>query len=608
MQQGSQARLGRSTTRQGSFVRANSLTSRGRRACVLVRAADPGARQPWDFGRFVSTVAYFNEDAVRKSVQGLVDGAARVISGKAEPAKSVVSMPVLPSAGAVVGPLNPLIPVPLRVEGTILVTGATGGMGRRVVSKLLLAGKKVRALVRDVDKAKQLLSGLPCGPGGELQVVAADLSQARTLVPEMFTDVRACVSCAAVKIQPKEGDNSERSKYMQGIQFFDPEVADNSPEAVELTGMRNLLAALGPRLGLLQGLPLLQGDGRGQAWGPLDDVVMGGLSISRIAPGAGEDGKPAMVFSGTVSVGNSGGFGSVRCRNFDPPLDLAAFAGMELRLKGNGLRYKAIVRPDSNWDGTAYCHSFDTRDGEWQTIRIPWSEFFPVFRAKRVKDGSPLDGTMVSSVQIMLSKFEYDGGLNPAFKAGDFELPISHIQAYMPETAKITPTFVHVSSAGVTRPERPGIIVEQEPPAVRMNKELGGLLDFKLAGEDAIRASGVPHTIVRPTALTEEPRGMPLQFDQGDTIKGKIGRDDVAELCVALLTVPSAVGVTLEVKSTVAFSSPWTVDPAAPPPARDWAEELIKADLKPGVTGKTINGKYTGKEPEEKFVKQSAMV
>jgi hypothetical protein len=42
--------------------------------------------------------------------------------------------------------------------------------------------------------------------------------------------------------------------------------------------------------------------------------------------------------------------------------------------------------------------------------------------------------------------------------------------------------FVHVSSAGVTRPNRPGINVDQEPPAVKLNDALGGLLTYKLAG------------------------------------------------------------------------------------------------------------------------------
>lgn len=59
---------------------------------------------------------------------------------------------------------------------------------------------------------------------------------------------------------------------------------------------------------------------------------------------------------------------------------------------------------------------------------------------------------------------------------------------------------------------------------MRMNDELGGLLTWKLAGEDAIRASGLPYTIVRPVALTEEPAGAELEVAQGDNIRGKISR------------------------------------------------------------------------------------
>lgn len=39
---------------------------------------------------------------------------------------------------------------------------------------------------------------------------------------------------------------------------------------------------------------------------------------------------------------------------------------------------------------------------------------------------------------------------------------------------------MHVSSAGVTRPERPGLDLSKQPPAVRLNKELGFILTFKL--------------------------------------------------------------------------------------------------------------------------------
>jgi hypothetical protein len=37
-------------------------------------------------------------------------------------------------------------------------------------------------------------------------------------------------------------------------------------------------------------------------------------------------------------------------------------------------------------------------------------------------------------------------------------------------------------------------------------------------GEDLIRESGIPYTIIRPCALTEEPAGADLIFDQGDNI------------------------------------------------------------------------------------------
>ena len=50
-------------------------------------------------------------------------------------------------------------------------------------------------------------------------------------------------------------------------------------------------------------------------------------------------------------------------------------------------------------------------DGEWQTIDLPFREFAPVFRAKSLRDGAPLDPSAVSSIQLMHSKFEVGGRL-----------------------------------------------------------------------------------------------------------------------------------------------------------------------------------------------------
>ncbi|MGC9528438.1 MAG: NAD(P)H-binding protein, partial [Limnospira sp.] len=106
------------------------------------------------------------------------------------------------------------------------------------------------------------------------------------------------------------------------------------------------------------------------------------------------------------------------------------------------------------------------------------------------------------------------------------------------------------SSAGVTRPGKPGLNLEEEPPAVRMNDQLGGILTWKLRGEDAVRSSGISYTIIRPCAMTEEAGGEPLMLDQGDTIKGKVSREDISDLCIRALNDPEAANVTVEVKAT----------------------------------------------------------
>mmetsp|Transcript_31732 Transcript_31732/g.90140 ORF Transcript_31732/g.90140 Transcript_31732/m.90140 type:complete len:122 (-) Transcript_31732:612-977(-) len=114
---------------------------------------------------------------------------------------------------------------------------------------------------------------------------------------------------------------------------------------------------------------------------------MGGCSISNfeILDGEGEDGRPAGIFSGVVSTDNSGGFSSVRTLNLSPPLDLSAYDGIRVRVMGDGLRYKFIIRTDTNWDTVTYCQSFDTSNGVWQDVDLPFSQFRPVFRAKTLE-------------------------------------------------------------------------------------------------------------------------------------------------------------------------------------------------------------------------------
>nr|ACU21450.1 unknown [Glycine max] len=527
------------------------LSSGAHRATISAEAG----RQNWDFGRFVKTLFFFNGFP---SPAKFFDFLAEKISD--------------PSPSEVINTMG--------TSDIVLVAGATGGVGRRVVDILCKKGIPVRVLVRNEEKARKML-------GSDVDLVIGDITKDSTLIPEYFKGVKKVINAASVIVGPKEGDTPDRSKYSQGIKFFEPEIKGDSPEKVEYIGMRNLIKAVKDNLGLRRGKLLFGFEGinyRQLPWGALDDVVMGGVSEStfQIDPSGGENGGPTGVFKGVVSTANNGGFTSIRTKNFSEPENLSAYDGLEFRLKGDGRRYKIIVRTSSDWDTLGYTAGFDTEKGKWQSIQVPFSSLSPVFRARTVSNAPPFDPSIVVSLQLMFSKFESDGKLNETFVEGPFELPVSSIRAYIKDP--ITPRFVHVSSAGVTRPERPGIDLSKQPPAVRLNKELDYILTFKLKGEDLLRESGIPYAIVRPCALTEEPAGANLIFDQGDNITGKISREEIVLMCVAALDSPYACDKTFEVKSVIPFSEPFTVDPTNPPPEKDY--DVYFKNLKEGITGK----------------------
>ncbi|HEY9675646.1 MAG TPA: CIA30 family protein [Waterburya sp.] len=491
-------------------------------------------RSQWDAGRFVKTLTYFEVIPFLNCLQRLFTGRA---TSQQESQSGEKRM------------------------GVIVVAGATGGVGKRVVRRLIERNYQVRALVRDAHKAREML-------GDKVELFEADITIPETLTPELMKDVSAVVCCTGVRVQPVEGDTPNREKYYQGIKFYRPEVVD-SPEIVDYQGIKNLVQVAAQHLKSAGEQLLFDFKNPSQevkeTWGAVDDVVMGGVSESSLRLI-----ENAALFTGNVSTANSGGFVSVRTRNFNPPLNLAAYQGIELRVKGDGQRYKFILRCEAKWDGISYCYSFDTEKDRSIDVRIPFEALIPVFRAKTLQNAPPFDSSQVYALQLMLSKFEYDGALNPHFRPGGFALQVETIKAY---GGTIQPQFIMISSAGVTRPGRPGINLEEEPPAVRMNDQLGGILTWKLRGEDALRASGITYTIIRPCALTEEPGGQALVFEQGDNIRGKVSREDIAELCIQLLERPKACNVTFEVKEAESANA-----------SRDW--DTLLSSLNPDSLNK----------------------
>mmetsp|Transcript_3067 Transcript_3067/g.5274 ORF Transcript_3067/g.5274 Transcript_3067/m.5274 type:complete len:591 (+) Transcript_3067:48-1820(+) len=458
-----------------------------------------------------------------------------------------------------------VVPSSSRLNKYVLVTGATGGTGKRVVKELQARNRKVRAVVRDKARAEKIFRDFKIDPS-KVDIVVADLYN---LHPDFIKDVDAIVSCTGTKVGPVD-DTPDRSKYYQGVVFYPPEVLEDTPQNIEYVGIQRLVD-LGQKIKDNQTeqassdqdatlITFESADTLAKTWGPVDDVVMGGVSQSKIEfavePGTN---KNIAKFCGNVSTRNSGGFASVKTVPFTSPLDLSNYTAFKVRVKGDGQRFKFIVRCDPRWDSISFCYSFDTRAGEWQDIVVPFDKLLPVFRAKTLQDGTRFNSSTVYAFQLMLSKFEYDGELNPKFTAGPFEIQVESIKATgklggQPTTnvvqRKSRPKIIHVGSAGCTRVLRKAEFpdLSTQPPAVRMNDMLGRILEWKLAGEDAIRASGIPYLIIRPCALTEEPRRgySGLRVSQGDTMTGKMSRDDLATLIVDALDSNSLTNKTFE--------------------------------------------------------------
>lgn len=155
-------------------------------------------------------------------------------------------------------------------------------------------------------------------------------------------------------------------------------------------------------------------EGEGIDWRVVNDGVMGGLSQSRIT----YTGEGTGIFEGVLSLENNGGFASVRAVLGDR--DLSAFAGVELRVRGDGRTYQLQLHSDRRTDGIYYRVGFETRAGEWITVRVPFENFAPTFRGRVVEGAPPLDTKNIHQMGLMLVDKQ----------PGSFVLEIDYVQTW----------------------------------------------------------------------------------------------------------------------------------------------------------------------------------
>ena len=111
-------------------------------------------------------------------------------------------------------------------------------------------------------------------------------------------------------------------------------------------------------------------------WRIVNDGVMGGISGSSLVLTDAEHGR----FSGHVSLANNGGFASVQLNKTIKLAGERKF--IVLRVKGDGKRYEFRLNSEPS-QYESYVHQFDT-SGEWETIKLAISEFYPTFRGSKL--------------------------------------------------------------------------------------------------------------------------------------------------------------------------------------------------------------------------------
>jgi monofunctional biosynthetic peptidoglycan transglycosylase len=148
-------------------------------------------------------------------------------------------------------------------------------------------------------------------------------------------------------------------------------------------------------------------------WYVLNDNVMGGRSEGGFEQTPGE-----LRFSGRTDT-DGGGFSSIRTASLD--LDLSHYSGLRLRVRGDGRRYTFRLTTKARRYGrpVAYWADFDTVDGEWRAVDVPFSRFIPRFRGAEL-DGPPLDAAAITGMGLMI----YDK------RDGPFELRLASVHAY----------------------------------------------------------------------------------------------------------------------------------------------------------------------------------
>lgn len=160
-----------------------------------------------------------------------------------------------------------------------------------------------------------------------------------------------------------------------------------------------------------------------ESWRVVVDGVMGGRSTGRVT----QQETGILTFSGNLSLENNGGFSQIR-KNIDEGA-LTDQDGLEFVVRGDGRTYQFDIRTSNvRLMAGGYQLKFDTTDGEWTTIQLPFDEFRLYSFGRKVPNPPALDISKIESIGVTLADYN----------TGEFEIEFDSIRSY--DTSTITAT------------------------------------------------------------------------------------------------------------------------------------------------------------------------
>ena len=394
---------------------------------------------------------------------------------------------------------------------TVLVTGATGRIGRVLIRKLLLRGYTVKALVRKQEDVEKL--------PGLVQVIVGDVGDVETMKSAMV-GVNKVIYCASANTSVTSDLYNVECQGVKNVvkcmqdyynMLATRRAGRSAKSKVMLTNFKYPTAYDAWQVEELETEGVSAADGKWAAAAEMQRV-----NFDPLYPEDEEKAYKFATFNGFITSRNGKAEVSSAVEDLQADVDFSNKEGLLFRFKGDGKRYSVVL---TQTNGSKFRFSFNTTGG-WQVIRMPFHKFVNEGETSWGDDGDEvLDLQSIAKIGLRFDakKNQRDNTMDGLLSGSNnmFDLTLEYVKA-IPKGEE--PDVILVSCFGA---------------GLEDGEDKDRILKMKRDGERVLRNSGVGYTVVRPGELIDEAGGAKaLVFDQTERINTQIACADVADICV----------------------------------------------------------------------------